>query len=71
MTETETEWEGERQRERNADLLSHLFMHSPIASRMCPDWGLNLQPWCTGIMLQPTELPGQGPFVFFIFTMPF
>ena len=27
---------------------------------MCPDWGLNLQPWPVGTELQTTELPGQG-----------
>ena len=39
--------EREGERERNMDL-SHLFMHSPVDSYMCPDWGLNPQPWCIG-----------------------
>ena len=27
---------------------------------MCPDQGLNLQPWCFGMTPEPTELPDQG-----------
>ena len=38
--------EGEKARERNIDLFFHLFMYSLVASCMCPDWRLNLQPWC-------------------------
>ena len=37
--------EREEGKERNINLLFHLFMHSLVASCMCPDWGLNLQPW--------------------------
>ena len=37
-----------RERERNMDLLFPLLMHSLVASRMCPDWGLNLQPGISG-----------------------
>ena len=29
---------------------------------ICAGWGLNPQPWHIGMVLQPTELPGQGPF---------
>ena len=43
--------EGERKVERNIDLLFHLFMHWLVESSMCPDLGLNPQPWCTGTML--------------------
>ena len=35
-------------------------MQSLVASCMCPDWGLNPQPWHSWVMLQPTELPSQG-----------
>ena len=35
----------ERDRE-NIDLLFHLFMYSSVDCCMCPDWGLNPQPWC-------------------------
>ena len=52
--------ERETERERNIDLLFCLFMHPLVDSYMCPDQGLNLQPWCMGTTLQPTELPGQG-----------
>ena len=34
-----------RERERNVDLLFHLLVHSLVASCMCPDQRLNLQPW--------------------------
>ena len=47
-------------RERDIDLLFHLFMHSLVDSCMCPDRGSNTQPWHTGMMLYPTELPRQG-----------
>ena len=49
-----------RERERTIDLLFHLFTHSLVASRMGPDRGWDLQPWCTRATLSPTELPGQG-----------
>ena len=39
------------ERERNINLLFHLLMHSLVDFCMCPDWGLNLQPWCIGMML--------------------
>ena len=52
-------------RERNNDLLFHLFMHSLVASCICPDQGSNLQPWCIGTTLQPNELPSQGETLFF------
>ncbi|XP_036921811.1 armadillo repeat-containing protein 7 isoform X2 [Sturnira hondurensis] len=32
--------------ERDIDLLFHVFMHSLVASRMCPDWGSNSPPQC-------------------------
>ena len=38
-------------RERETDLLFHLSMHSLIDSYMCPDLGLNLQPWRIGTKL--------------------
>ena len=47
-------------RERNIDLLFPLFMHSLVDFCTCPDRGSNPQPWCIGLMLQPSELPGQG-----------
>ena len=34
--------ERERERLREITLLFHLFMHSLIASYMCPNWGLTL-----------------------------
>ena len=34
----------ERKGERNISLLSCLFRHSLVVSRMFPDWGSNLQP---------------------------
>ena len=40
-----------KERKRNIDLLFHLFMHSLVDSGMCPDQGLNSQPWCIGMML--------------------
>ena len=38
----EREWGTDGERERNTDLLFHLFVHSSVASCMCPHWGLNL-----------------------------
>ena len=32
--------------ERNINLLFHLFLHSLVASFMCPDQGWNPQCWC-------------------------
>ena len=46
--EKEREKERERERERGINLF-HLFMHSLVASCMCPDWGSNSQPWCIGM----------------------
>ena len=43
---------------RNIDLLFHLFMHSLVASCMCPDQGSNLQLWHVGA--KPAKLSGQG-----------
>ena len=40
-----------RERVRNIHLLFHLFMHSLIASCMCPDWRSNPQPWLIGTTL--------------------
>ena len=54
--------EKEEGEERDIALLFQLFMHSSVSSRRCPDQELNLQPWCMGTTLQPTELPGQGLF---------
>ena len=34
-------------------------MHSLVGC-MCPDQGLNLQPWNFWVTFKPTELPGQG-----------
>lgn len=34
--------------------------HSLVASRVCPEQGLNAQPLCIGTMLQSTQLPSQG-----------
>ena len=47
--ETERKRGGERERER--DLLFHLLMHSLVDSYMCPDQGLNPQPWCIRMTL--------------------
>ena len=42
----------DRETERGTSiLLFYLFMHSLIAPFMCPDWGLNPQPWRVGAML--------------------
>lgn len=47
-------------RERYINLLFHLFMHSLVASSMCPDGGSDPQTWCTWAMFQQTELPQQA-----------
>lgn len=57
--------EGGKQgeRERNMDLLPHLFMHSLVVSRMCPDWGRN----CSlglGTMLYQLSYPAKVPLYF-------
>ena len=49
-----------RERERDVNLLFHLFMHSLVASCMCPDQGSNPQPWSMWMTLYPSELPSQG-----------
>ena len=50
-----TERKGEKNREiyieRNTDVLFHLMIYPPVDSCMCPDWRLNLQPWCIGTTL--------------------
>ena len=46
----EREEVGERERE-TPTLLFHLFVCSLVDSCMCPDQGLNPQPWHTGTML--------------------
>ena len=65
-TEEDTKRETERETlvlERNIDWLPLTSArtgdgtHSP---GMCPDQGLNLQPWHIGMTLSPTELPRQG-----------
>ena len=51
-------------RERTLDLLSHLFMHSLVDSRVCPEQGSNPRPWhieATGNALTNwATQPGQG-----------
>ena len=56
----ERERKGEGGGEKHTDLLFHLFMHSLVNSCMCPDRGLNPQPWCMGMMLESTKPPNQG-----------
>ena len=34
-----------KERKKDIDLLFHLFMQSLVDFYMCPDWGLNSQPW--------------------------
>ena len=34
-----------REKEKDINSLLHLFIHSLVASCMCPDQGWNLQPW--------------------------
>ena len=43
-SESESRREREGEGEKEFELLFHLFMYSFVASCMCPDWGLNLQP---------------------------
>ena len=45
-----------REAERDIDLLFHLFMHSFVVSFMCPDLGLNLQPWQVDDALSSKQL---------------
>ena len=40
-----------REKEEENNVIFYSFMHSLIDSYMCPDWGLNMQPWCMGMML--------------------
>ena len=40
--------ECERERKTDIDLLFHLFMYSLVGCCMCPDPGLNSQPWHIG-----------------------
>ena len=58
--ERKGERETKREKEENIDQFLHLFMHSLVASYMCPDQTLKPQPWHIGRTLLPTELPGQG-----------
>ena len=37
---------------KDINLLLHLFMYSLIDSCMCPDWGLNPQPWSMSVTEQ-------------------
>ena len=55
------EWgrQTETKRERNR-FLFHLFMHSLVASCMCPDQWSNPQTWCIRMTLYTTELARQG-----------
>ena len=64
------EKKGEREikRKRNINHLFSLFMHSLIASNMCPYQGFNSQPWHIGMTFQPTGLPGQGRMKFLLST---
>ena len=48
VRESQGERKGEGEGEKHTDLLFHFFMHSLVISFMCPDQGLNLQPWHTG-----------------------
>ena len=50
---------GETDRQTDINLLFNSFMHSLVASCMCPDWRSTLQPWRIGMTLWPTELPVQ------------
>lgn len=43
--------EDEKRERETLDLLFHLFTHSLVDSCVCSDWGLNMQLWCTGMML--------------------
>ena len=65
---------GKREAEKN-DLLFHLLMHSFAGSCMCPDWGLNPQPWWIRMTFISMELPGLGWntlfFIVFFFLLPF
>ena len=38
-------------REKKIHLFFHLFMHSLVDSCICPDWELNWQACCSGVML--------------------
>ena len=40
-----------REKEREINLLFHLFVCSLVDSCMCTDWGLNPQPWHSGVTL--------------------
>ena len=58
--------EGGSERERKKYQFVVPLIHAPLVNFcMCPDWGLNPQPWCIRMMLQPTELCGQDLFVDF------
>ena len=49
-----------RERERNIDWLFHLFMHSLVASYMCPDWGSNWQPCVLGQRPNQLSYPAKA-----------
>ena len=57
-------------RERKKHWFIRLFMHSSVASCMCPDWGLNPRPWRIRTTLQLPELPCQGLGFFYFFFLP-
>ena len=48
---------GETETDRYRPVVSPIDAFT-VDSCMYPDQGLNLHPWRTGMMLQPTELPG-------------
>ena len=45
------ERKGEKGEETDIGFLLYPSVHSLVDSCMCPDWGLNLQPWHLGMML--------------------
>ena len=47
---------------READWLP--LVRAPTRDQMCPDWGLNLQPFGYRMMLQPAEPHCPGPIKF-------
>ena len=46
--------------ERNVYLLFHLFMHSLVASYMCPARGSNLQLWRVGLLSNQLSYPARA-----------
>lgn len=52
---------GKGHREESTGLWFHsLVQLSLVESCLCPDGGLNPQPWRVGTVLQPTEVPSPG-----------